>query len=381
MLKHKRNRIQATLVALGTLLAVSCSSGNSSSVVGGPGFEVKLMIGSALEGFCEQAANRFNQQNPKLASGAAFHMTCEAVNSGDVVTQTVALAEQVKQGILPADAPEIPTLLSVDGEIYQEQLIYRMEQVYPGQNYIPAVTDSPLLANSPMVFMVPADLAPGLEQVNNLFAALVTAETHKDLDPSSRSQTIHYVHRAPTRSHSGLQTVVTQFASVSGKRPETLTVQDIQQYQDQVAKIQNKITRYGISTHSLANAMVDNGPFWASIGSVYESSVIEANRNLPAGTTPYVAIYPKATFTSNMRAILPSAPWVSNREKAATTQIIEYLQSPEAQTIANSFGLRPGTPGIALDPNFTAEFGVNPQATYDSYRPVKPEVVADILQS
>ena len=63
---------------------------------------------------------------------------------------------------------------------------------------------------------------------------------------------IHYVHTAPTRSNSGLQTLVAQFASVANKRPEQLTIADVQQYQPQIQKIQRKVTRYGVSTNSLA---------------------------------------------------------------------------------------------------------------------------------
>ena len=367
----------ASIPLLGVLLA---SCGLTSSIQN-RGFEVKVLVGSALGHFCEDAAEQFNKTNPSLASGETFYMHCEAAGSGDVVETVVTLAQQLKQGTLAAEAPEFPTLISVDGEIYHSQLVNRMAQVFPGQDYIPQGTDSPLLANSPMVFMVPADLAPGLRRVENLFTQLATANTHKDLDASSPAQKIYYVHTAPTRSNSGLQTLVSQFAAVSGKRPETLTIDDVQRSQAKIQQIQNKITRYGKSTHSLAEAMVQNGPFWASIGSVYESSVIEANRNLPPGQTRYEAVYPKSTFTSNMRGILPKAPWVSDQEQEAAEQILEYLLSDEAQQMATNLGLRPGVPGISLGSKFAPDLGVNPQASYDSYRPPSPNVVEAMLQS
>ncbi|MEO1592034.1 MAG: VWA domain-containing protein [Cyanobacteria bacterium J06632_22] len=381
MRSQMRSHLKFTpAAALATLLIAGCGGGVGPAL--SRGFEVKLLVGSALGHFCEDAAEQFNATNPTLASGEAFYMTCEAAGSGDVVERTTTLAQQFQQGTLQADAPEFPSLLSVDGEIYQSQLIYRMEQVFPGQNYIPPITDSPLLANSPMVFMVPADLAPGLRQVDDLFAQLVTAETHKDLDPNSPAQTIHYVHTAPTRSNSGLQTLVSQFASVSGKRPEALTEADVQQFQADVQQIQNKITRYGKSTSTLAKAMVQNGPFWASIGSVYESSVIAANEAAAStGGQRYEAVYPQSTFTSNMRAIVPDAPWVSDQEKEAADQIIEYLQSEPAQQIAVNLGLRPGTPGVALGAKFSEQYGVDPNASYDSYRPPEPEVVEAMLDA
>ncbi|MEM9806644.1 MAG: extracellular solute-binding protein [Cyanobacteria bacterium P01_D01_bin.56] len=375
---NQPKRLSRMVPAVLALLLANCG-GSSDSGFAGNGFEVKLLVGSALHHFCDEAAARFNQTNPKLESGEAFYMSCEAAGSGDVVERTVTLAQQLQQGTTTADAPEFPTILSVDGEIYQNQLIYRMDQIYPGQNYIPTITDAPLLATSPMVFMVPSDLAPGLRNVDDLFAKLVTAKTHKDLDTSSPDQPVYYVHTAPTRSNSGLQTLVSQFASVSGKRPEDLTLADVKQHQAAVQQIQSKITRYGKSTSTLAKSMVENGPFWASIGSVYESSVIAANTDLPPGGTRYEAVYPKSTFTSNMRAIIPNAPWVSDQEKAAADQIVEYLQSPPTQQIATNLGLRPGTPGVALGSKFSNSFGVDPQASYDSYRPPAPEVAEAML--
>jgi len=232
-----------------------------------------------------------------------------------------------------------------------------------------------------MVFMTQPDLAPSLQKIPDLFKALVTAKTHKDLDPAAPAIPINYVHTAPTKSNSGLQALVAQYASVSGKRPEDLTTADIAQFQGQVQQIQSKITRYGVSTNSLAKAMAQNGVFWASVGSVYESSVVGINSSLPAGSPKLQAIYPKSTFSSNMRLILPNAPWVSAEEKAAVNKVIEAWRSPPYQQIATNLGLRAGTPGIPLGAKITPEFGVNPQATYDSYRPPQPEVVDAMLKS
>jgi Ca-activated chloride channel family protein len=371
---------QTAIVTASVFLLTACVTGsNQQSKL--PGFEVKFLVGSALQEFCHQAADRFNQQQPKLANGQQFHVTCTALGSGDVVSTVVSQAQQFKAGTLVADSPEFATLISVDGEIYQSQLIYQINQLFPGQNYIPDITESPLLANSPMVFMAQSDVAKGLQQTPAPFKALATATTHRDINPQSPPLTVHYVHTAPTRSNSGLQTLVAQFAEIAGKRPEQLTVDDVQRYQNQIQQIQRKVTRYGTSTHSLAEAMVRNGPFWASVGSVYESSVIAANANLPPGQPRYEAVYPKATFSSNMRAILPQAPWVSADEQAAAEQVIAFLRSPDSQKIAAEQGLRPGVPGVPLSVKFSPTFGVNPQPQYDSYRPPQPEVVDAMLKS
>jgi Ca-activated chloride channel family protein len=82
-----------------------------------------------------------------------------------------------------------------------------------------------------------------------------------------------------------------------------------------------------------------------------------------------------------MRAILPQAPWVSEEEKAAATKVVEYLRSPQAQQIATNLGLRPGIPGVELGAKFSPQFGVNPQATYDSLRAPNPQLVNQMLKS
>ncbi len=190
--------------AFSVLLLTACGGDTTNPEDNFTGLEIKLLMGSALGDFCKQAAEKFNQQQPKLDNGTAFRMTCKAEGSGDVVTTLLTLAQQLKKGTLAADSPEFPTLVSVDGEIYQSQLIYRMNQLFPGQNYIPEITDSPLLANSPMVFMAQLDVAKGLRQVDNPLKVLVSAKTHRDIDPTGPPLVVHYVHTAPTRSNSGL---------------------------------------------------------------------------------------------------------------------------------------------------------------------------------
>ena len=364
-----------------TFLFSGCRSNNNlNSGENQEGFEVKFLAGSNLETFCDRAAQRLNQSNPKLETGERFYLTCDTKGSGDVVSEVVTLAQQLNQGTIEASNPKFPSLISVDGEIYQAQLQYRVEQIFPGQNYIPNIPDSPLLANSPMVFMTSAELAPGLRQQEDLFKRLVQVENHQQLDPNSPSLPINFVHTAPTRSNSGLQTLVAEFASVSGKAPEAMTVADVQTYQEQVRTIESKIARYGPSTGSLARDMVKNGVFWASVASVYESLVIEANSN-PNNNTRYEAVYPQATFTSNLRAIVPNAPWMSPNEQAATQQVVEFLRSDDIQKIATDLGLRPGVPGVPLGDKFSSQYGVDPNATYNSLRPPSPEVVEAMLQS
>ncbi|AOY80624.1 extracellular solute-binding protein [Moorena producens JHB] len=362
------------------LLLGACQNSQTINQTVNRGLEIRFLAGSDLKDFCDRAATKLNNSQPKLEDGTPFYLTCDTKGSGDVVDEVLNLTQQLQSGAIAPEDSQFPTLISVDGEIYQSQLIFQINKIFPGQNYIPDLTESPLLAYSPMVFMTQADLAGGLAAVDDLYVSLVEAKNHQDLDSKAAPLPITYVHTAPTRSNSGLQTLVAQFASVSGKRPQELTIADVKKYQDRVQKIQNKITRYGKSTGSLAKSMVKNGPFWASVGSVYESLVISANSQ-GNNTVNYQAVYPSATFSSNIRAILPNAPWVSEKEKAAGEKVIEFLRQPETQKIAVDLGLRPGIPGVPLGSKFSPQFGVQANPQYDSYRPPKPEVVEAMLQS
>lgn len=342
-----------------------------------PPLELEMLVGSALKGFCQEAAKAIAQAPPRLADRTPVLLRCRAAGSGDVVSEMESHARGVLQGGQAADDPRIPTLVSVDGEIYLDLLRHRLQRLAPTRELIPAPADAPALASSPMVFMTTPALAKGLDRPDP-FTALARSSDHRQLDPAGPSQPIRFVHTAPTRSNSGLQTVVAMVAEVAGKRPEALSLADVQAHGAKVAAIQRHVTRYGSSTDELARAMQRNGPFWASVGSVYESSVVAVNASRQADQEPLQAVYPRATYASTMRAILPEAPWVSPQEKQAALLLIERLQREDVQRLAADQGLRPANPAVPPS-RVTAAYGADPRAVYDSLRAPKPEVVEAII--
>ena len=345
-----------------------------------PGVEVTALVGSALSDVCNQTADLVVKEQLKLSDGTVIGLNCRAMGSGDVVTEIVETAQAVKNGQRPADDPSIPTLISLDGDLEQDQLRYLVQAIEPKQDWIPAPTDSPAFASSPMVLMTTPAIAKGLKGLPDPYTTLTTANNHRDLDPTASDLPIRFVHTAPTRSNSGLQTLVAQFVAVSGKPAETLTIDDVRANTAKVEAIQNKITRYGASTGGLAKAMVNNGPFWASIGSLYESLVVSSNLNRTAGQERFVAVYPKKTFTSTMRLILPKAPWVSEREQEAAEVLMAFLLEERVQRLVGEIGLRPANPAVQSDQINEAN-GVDPKARYEALRSPKPEVVQAMMQA
>ena len=344
-----------------------------------PTLPITMLAGSALADFCNQAAVAIERDPPRLPDGTRVLLRCRSAGSGDVVQELENHARAVlRDGANPAD-PRIPTLVSVDGEIYYELLRHRLQLLAASRQLLPPVVDAPALASSPMVLMTAPALAKGLRRADP-FQALARSADHRQLDPSGPSQPIRFVHTAPTRSNSGLQTVVAMVSELSGKPPEQLTLADVRASASGLAALERHVTRYGSSTTQLARAMQRNGPFWASVGSVYESSVVAVNSQRAPDQDALVAVYPRATYTSTMRAILPLAPWVSTLERQAARLLIERLQQPALQRLAADQGLRPANPAVPAS-RVTAAYGVDPRARYDSLRAPRPAVVEEIVRT
>ncbi|MFM9047767.1 MAG: extracellular solute-binding protein, partial [Cyanobium sp.] len=254
-----------------------------------------------------------------------------------------------------------------------------LQTLAPTQQLIPPLVDTPALASSPMVLMTTPALAKGLQRPDP-YQTLARSSDHRQLDPAAPSQPIRFVHTAPTRSNSGLQTVVAMVSEIARKPPEQLQLDDVRATAPAFAALERHITRYGSSTGELAEAMRRNGPFWASVASVYESSVVSANGRRQDGQEPLVAVYPPSTYTSTMRAILPNAPWVSPRERQAARLLIDRLQQPDIQQLVAQQGLRPANPAVPAS-LLSAANGVDPKATYNSLRAPRPEVVEAIIRT
>ena len=129
-----------------------------------PGVEVTALVGSALADVCNQAADLVAQESLKLSDGTVIGLNCRAMGSGDVVTEMVETARAVKAGQRAADDPTIPTLISLDGDLEQDQLRYQVQAIEPKIDWIPPSTDSPAFASSPMVFMTTPSIAKGLKE-------------------------------------------------------------------------------------------------------------------------------------------------------------------------------------------------------------------------
>ena len=150
------------------------------------------------------------------------------------------------------------------------------------------------------------------------------------------------VHTNPDFSTSGLEAVVAEYYSATGKK-EGLTERDIQGSRARkiVRDIERSIVHYGDTTLFIADQMRKEGPGYASAVAMEEVTLLDFNRN--RGRQPrLVALYPpEGTFYSDNPFIVPDAPWVSADERTGARRFREFLAEEIDPELAARSGFRP----------------------------------------
>ncbi|HMQ28586.1 MAG TPA: VWA domain-containing protein, partial [Acidimicrobiales bacterium] len=96
---------------------------------------------------------------------------------------------------------------------------------------------------------------------------------------------------------------------------------------------------------------------------------------------PLVAIYPtEGTLFSDNPLITLDAEWVSEEEKDAAAEFVEFVQRPENQERVLEFGFRPGNPDVAVGAPIVRENGVDPDQPQTLLEVPEPEVMVALLE-
>ncbi|HWZ89827.1 MAG TPA: substrate-binding domain-containing protein [Polyangiaceae bacterium] len=232
----------------------------------------------------------------------------------------------------------------------------------------------PLLL-TPLVFVAWEDRAKALESFGG---GKITWQTiHKAVSSNQGWPTVKgkadwgFVklgHTDPTRSNSGLQTLVLIALEYFGRSTGAeLKVEDILKpdFQKFLRELEAGVTRFENSTGTFMTDMVRFGPSKYDIAVVYESSAISQLSNAQGRWGNLRVYYPKLTLWSDHPIALLNAPWVTDAQRAAARQLSAFLRSKPVQERALRFGFRPAETSVPLktaDPQnpFTrlAEFGV-----------------------
>jgi Ca-activated chloride channel family protein len=174
-------------------------------------------------------------------------------------------------------------------------------------------------------------------------------------------------HPHPEHSNSGMLSLVAEVYSAVGVT-EGLTVDKVKSksVMDSVGAVEQQVYHYGMKDTDILLRMTQRGPEYLHAVTSYEANVIKWNRDHADELRfPFVAIYPDdGTFwVENPYCVLDGADWVSEEEEEAAIIFREYLLSPEQQTLAIDWGLRPFDPTLPLHAPIDLEHGAVPSIT------------------
>jgi Ca-activated chloride channel family protein len=189
------------------------------------------------------------------------------------------------------------------------------------------------------------------------------------------------VHTNPDFSTSGLEAVVAEYYSATGKK-EGLVEKDVTSAaRASVKEIERSIVHYGDTTLFIADQMRKGGPGYASAVAMEEVTLLDFNRDR-RGQPKLVALYPKeGTFYSDSPYITLDAPWVSPQERAGAQEFQRFLADEIDADAAGAAGFRPADLKAKPAGRVTAANGADPAKPARVLGLPEPRVLARIKQS
>ncbi len=168
-------------------------------------------------------------------------------------------------------------------------------------------------------------------------------------------------HTSAQESNSGYMAVLLEITAASGKQPDEITLEDLQNttIQAWLEKVESKAVLYGTSTGFLAKQAVQLGPSAINAMILYENLIIETAKDGEAFSKwgdNLVAIYPEeGTLWSDHPMAILNASWVTPEERFAAQEFEAFLLSKENQQKAIPFGFRPGNETLVNDTDVISE--------------------------
>jgi ABC-type Fe3+ transport system substrate-binding protein len=162
---------------------------------------------------------------------------------------------------------------------------------------------------------------------------------------------IKFGHTDPTRSNSGLMTILLMTYGYLGKTAG-LTNEDIlasSDFNQWFAGLERTISDFGSSTGTYMRDIITYGPSKYDLVAVYEASAIEQADNAVGRYGELRVYYPPATVLSDHPFCGLQADWVTSDKAAAAAKFVDFLLSQPVQAQALQYGFRPADPAIQLD--------------------------------
>ena len=340
--RRKRNaKIRNLLYAAALSLFVLISLVPPFLVGGGDVVELTMVYGSEKRGWIERVAPLFRNWWSLNHANKTLQLRFVALGSRESMNQIVL--GEIR-----------PTVWSPASSVWVPLANYVWESEYGTST--PLIESWEPLVLSPMVVATWEGYASSHNFTSLDSVRAWAAQTNSDL---------RFAHTDPQTSNSGFMALLMEVSAAADVPVQDLTYDDLLRPEVRLwlQDLEGKAVMYGESTGFLADQATSSGPAGLNVFMVYENLVIEKNRQgepLARWGQKLQAVYPsEGVLMSDHPFCVLDAPWVTVDQREAAKEFLEFLLSRETQALAMSYGFRPVSPEVELEPEvFSLKYGV-----------------------
>jgi ABC-type Fe3+ transport system substrate-binding protein len=313
----------------------------------GPATEIGFLYSTEKREWLEAAVTEFQSQNP------AIKVVLRGMGSIEAVS---AILDGKEKPVLwsPADS----MVLAMLRDEWQTKNGTSLFAAEGGE-------DEPTsLVLTPLVFAVWQDRAEVLRKAaggriswSSIHKAVTSNQGWPAIGGNSAWGFVKLGHTDPTRSNSGLQTLLLMTYEYYNKT-RGLAVGDLldPRYQQWIQEIESGVSKFETSTGTFMTDMIRFGPSKYDIAMVYENLAISQLANAQGRWGNLMVFYPPVTLWSDHPVGLLHGDWVSAQQTEAGRKLIAFLRSRPIQQRALQQGFRPADTAVPIR---TAD-GTNP---------------------
>jgi ABC-type molybdate transport system substrate-binding protein len=300
--------------------------------------EISMLYSSEKQEWIEASAADFQKEHPEIK------LTLKAKGSIDAAQAIV-------------DGNEKPTIFSPADSLVQNLLASDWQTKFKTDLFAASGEDAPQpLVITPLVFVIWEDRAQAL--LKSAGGTVSWEAIHKAVKsnegwPAVGGQAawgfVKLGHTDPTRSNSGLQTLLLMTLEYY-KKTAGLQVGELldAKYQTYIGQIEKGVPKFETSTGTFMTDMIRFGPSKYDIAVVYENLAIANIENAQGRWGSLKVYYPATTLWSDHPAGILNAEWVTPAQKQAARVWLGYLRSRPVQEKALGYGFRPADTSVPL---------------------------------
>lgn len=318
--------------------AVASAGLAASAAPPGPSTAISMLYSSEKQEWIEAVAADFRKEHPEI------NLSLKAKGSIDAAQAIV-------------DGTEKPTLFSPADSLVLNLLISDWQTKYKTDLFAASGDEAPQpIVITPLVFVIWEDRASALLKASKgeiswevIHKAVKSNEGWPAVGGQAAWGFVKLGHTDPTRSNSGLQTLLLMTLDYY-KKTSGLAVGDLlnAKYQGYVGEIEKGVPKFETSTGTFMTDMIRFGPSKYDIAVVYENLAISQIENAQGRWGSLKVYYPATTLWSDHPTAVLQADWVTPAQKAAAAVWTGYLRSRPVQEKALSYGFRPADTGVPL---------------------------------